>query len=45
MIMKKDRCRICNKEIEKKPNRLWCSECRKSVDKAIKEYLAEFYGK
>lgn len=29
--------------VEKKPNRLRCSECRKEVDKQIKEYLQGFY--
>lgn len=37
-----DKCRICGEKFEKKANRLWCAECRKEVDKTLKEMWINF---
>lgn len=37
-----DKCRICGEKFEKKANRLWCAECRKEVDRTLKEMWINF---
>lgn len=37
-----DRCRICGEKFEKKANRLWCSSCRKEVDRTLREMWINF---